>query len=178
MAGALGPLGSARASIVEAIDFDTLVQEADDVVLARVIKQWTLYDQHGRIVTDFQMQVERVEKGTSAPGSAIVVRKLGGIIGDRGMRIAGEPDFTIGEEVLVFGIRGKNTFLRPVGMGQGTMRIFEQDGARWARSDAEGMMLVKPGDTNTKGRAAMPAPRLLDDVLADVHELVAAQRVP
>ena len=180
MAGALaliGPLPSARASLVEAVDFDTLVQEADDVVLARVIKQWTQYDEHGRIVTDFQMQVERVEKGSSTPGSAVVVRKLGGIMGKLGMRIAGEPDFTIGEEVLVFGIRGKNKFLRPVGMGQGTMRIFEQDGARWTRSDAEGMMLVKPGDTNTKGRAAMPAPRLLDDVLADVHDLVAAQRV-
>ena len=171
-------LPRAHASIVEAVDFDTLVREADDVVLARVIKQWTQYDEHGRIVTDYQMQVERTEKGSTTAGSAIVVRKLGGIVGKRGMRISGEPSFTEGEEVLVFATRGNKTYLRPVGMGQGTMRIFEQDGVRWARSDAAGMVLVKAGDSTTKARAAMPEPRVLEDVLADVHALVAAQAKP
>jgi hypothetical protein len=162
--------------MVEAIDFDTLVDEADDVVLARVIKHESLYDDRGRIVTDYQMQVERVEKGSSAPGAAIVVRRLGGTVGDRGMRIAGEPSFVDGETVLVFGTRGQKPYLRPVGMGQGTMRVFEQDGVRMARSDAEGMVLVKRGDTTTKARAAMPTPRKLEDVLADVRARVAAKK--
>ncbi|MDB4976455.1 MAG: hypothetical protein JWN48_4796 [Myxococcaceae bacterium] len=175
---ALSPVLSARASMVEAVDLDTLVRQADDVVLARVIKQWTQYDDKRRIVTDFQMQVERVEKGSALPGSAIVVRRLGGIIGDRGMRISGEPSFTEGEVVLVFGTRGKNTYLRPVGMGQGTLRVFEQDGERWVRSDASGMTLVQRGDTKSRASAAVNTPRKLRELLADVHEIVLQQQLP
>jgi hypothetical protein len=174
--GALASAELARASVVEALDLATLVQESDDVVLARVIKQWSHYDDAGRIVTDFQMQVERTEKGAATPGSAVVVRKLGGIVGERGLRIAGEPTFRDGELVLLFGARGAKTYLRPVGMGQGTLRVFEQDGVRWTRSDAQGMALIKRGSTATKSRAAVPEARTLEDVLAEVHSLVAAQR--
>jgi hypothetical protein len=169
-------VGTARATVVEALDLDTLVKDADEVVLARVIKQWSHYDERGRIVTDFQMQVEESVKGDSKPGAAVVVRKLGGVVGDRGMRISGEPSFTEGEVVLVFGSHGKKTYLRPVGMGQGTMRVYEQEGQRWARSDAQGMQLTKRGDTTTKSRAALAEPRKLSELLQDVRAIVAAQK--
>jgi hypothetical protein len=106
----------------------------------------------------------------------VVVRKLGGVVGDRGMRISGEPSFTEGEVVLVFGSHGKKTYLRPVGMGQGTMRVYEQEGQRWARSDAQGMQLTKRGDTTTKSRAALAEPRKLSELLQDVRAIVAAQK--
>jgi hypothetical protein len=169
-------LPAARATVVEALDLDTLVQESDEVVLARVIKQWSLLDERGRIVTDFQMQVEQSEKGNSVPGSAVVVRKLGGIVDGKGMRISGEPSFTDGELVLLFGTHGKKAYLRPVGMGQGAMRVYEQDGQRWARSDAQGMLLTKPGATTTKSRAALAEPRKLDELLQDVRAIVASQK--
>jgi hypothetical protein len=171
-----GLLGQAHATVVEAIDLDTLVQDADEVVLARVIKQWSHYDERGRIVTDHQMQVEESVKGGSAPGAAVIVRKLGGVVGDRGMRISGEPSFTEGELVLVFGSHGKKTYLRPVGMGQGTMRVYEQDGQRWARSDAQGMMLTSRGNTTNKSSAALAEPRKLDELLSDVRAIVAAHK--
>jgi hypothetical protein len=169
-------LSTAHATVVEALDLDTLVQDADEVVLARVIKQWSHFDERGRIVTDFQMQVEESVKGGTVPGAAVVVRKLGGIVGDRGMRISGEPSFTEGEVVLVFGTHGQKTYLRPVGMGQGTMRVYEQEGQRWARSDAQGMHLTKRGDTTAKSRAAVAEPRKLDELLQEVRALVAAQK--
>lgn len=172
----LGLLGTARATVVEALDLDTLVKDADEVVLARVIKQWSHYDERGRIVTDFQMQVEESVKGDSKPGAAVIVRKLGGVVGDRGMRISGEPSFTEGEVVLVFGSHGKKTYLRPVGMGQGTMRVYEQEGQRWARSDAQGMHLTKRGDTTAKSVAAVAQPRKLDELLNEVRSIVAAQK--
>jgi hypothetical protein len=167
----------AQASVVEALDMDTLVREADSVVLARVIKQWCHYDEFGRIVTDFQMQVERTEKGDATPGSAVIVRKLGGIVGDKGMTISGEPGFVDGELVLLFGKNGKN-YLRPVGMGQGAMRIFEQNGQRYTRSDARGMSLVKRGATDKSAAPAVAEPRKLDDVLSEVRALVSAQKKP
>lgn len=169
-------LSTARATVVEALDLDTLVKDADEVVLARVIKQWSHYDERGRIVTDFQMQVEESVKGDSQPGAAVVVRKLGGVVGDRGMRISGEPSFTEGEVVLVFGSHGKKPYLRPVGMGQGTMRVYEEAGQRWARSDAQGMHLTKRGDTTAKSRAALAEPRKLTELLQDVRAIVAAQK--
>ncbi|HEX5660921.1 MAG TPA: hypothetical protein VFX59_27200 [Polyangiales bacterium] len=165
----------ARASMVEALDLETLVQEADSVVLARVIKSWSHYDDRGRIVTDYQMQVERVEKGAAAPGSAVVVRKLGGVVGDRGMTISGEPGYQDNELVLLFGKNGKS-YLRPVGMGQGAMRITETDGQRWVRSDSRGMSLVRKGSTDKSAAPAVAQPRKLDDVLAEVHALVTAQQ--
>jgi hypothetical protein len=157
------------------VDLETLVKEADAVVLARVIKSWSLYDDRGRIVTDYQMQVERAEKGDAAPGSAIVVRKLGGIVGDRGMRISGEPGYQDNELVLLFGKNGKS-YLRPVGMGQGAMRITETNGQRWVRSDSRGMSLVRKGTTDKAAAPAVAEPRKLDDLLAEVHALVAAQK--
>lgn len=166
---------AAQASVVEAFDLDTLVKEADEVVLARVIRQSSHYDERGRIVTDVEMQVERVEKGTATPGAAVIVRRLGGVVGDRGMRIEGEPTFEDGELVLVFGKRGKRTYLRPVGMGQGAMRIFEQAGERWVRSDGRGMALVRRG-SKSKATAAVAEPRKLDELLSDVHELVQQQK--
>jgi len=164
----------ARASMVEALDLDMLVAEADEVVLARVIKQWSHYDERGRIVTDYSMQVEQTEKGASVPGAALVVRRLGGVVGDRGLRISGEPSFQVGELVLLFGDRNGEPYVRPVGMAQGAMRIFESQGERWARSDTQGMALVRGGPSE-KGRAVAEQPRRLDDLLHEVRALVATQ---
>lgn len=165
-----------QASIVEALDLDVLVAESDDVVLARVMKQASHYDERGRIVTDYTMQVEETEKGQTAPGAAITVRRFGGVVGNRGMRIAGEPSFKVGELVLLFGKRDGETLLRPVGMAQGAMRIFEQNGERWAKSDTQGMALVRHGDPSNKARAAAAEPRRLSDLLSDVRRMVKAQR--
>jgi hypothetical protein len=171
---ALAPSPAARASIVELLDLDTLVKEADQVVLARVIREWSHYDEGGRIVTDFQMQVERAEKGDAVPGAAIIVRKLGGVIDGIGMRVEGEPSFQQGELVLVFGVRGQRTFLRPVGMGQGAVRIFEENGELWARSTAQGMALLARSGNKSKA-LAVPQPRKLDELLREVEALVSKQ---
>lgn len=166
---------SARASVVEALDLETLVREADSVVLARVIKASSHYDDRGRIVTDYQMQVEHVEKGDVTPGAAVVVRKLGGVVGDKGMTISGEPSYTDGELVLLFGKGGKS-YLRPVGMAQGAMRVSEHHGERYVRSDSRGMSLVKRGATDKSVPPAVAEERKLDELLAEVHALVAAQK--
>lgn len=169
---------AAQASVVEALDLEGLVREADEVLLARVIKSWSHHDDRGRIVTDYQMQVERTAKGTTAPGAAVVVRKLGGVFEGKGMHIAGEPSFEDGELVLLFGKAGKagKAYLRPVGMGQGAMRIFLRDGERWTRSDARGMSLVKRGATDKSAPSAVAELRKLEDVLSEVSSLVEAQK--
>jgi hypothetical protein len=158
--------------MVQALSLADLVNQAEVVAVARVISQKTGYDDRGRIVTDVQMQVERAEKGDLAPGSSIVVRRLGGVVNGVGMRVEGEPSFEDGETVLLFGANPlKRAHLRPVGMGQGAMRIFEQQGERWVRSATGGISLV-PKSAGDSGQAAVAVPRKLDDVLGEIRGLV------
>ena len=126
---------AARASLVEALDLAALVAESEQVVVGRVLSESSHYDERGRIVTDAALQVEETLKGDRAPGAAIMVRRLGGVVDDIGMRVSGEASFTVGESVLLFGARTRaGGALRAVGMAQGAIRIVEKNGERWAQS--------------------------------------------
>jgi hypothetical protein len=169
---------SAHASLVEALDLAALVERSDEVVLARVVSAESRFNDRGRIVTDVTMQVEETQKGARAPGAMIVVRHLGGAVGDLGMRIAGEPTFTVGETVLLFGRRAVNLdVLRPVGMSQGALRIEERDGERWVRSlPGDAALVHGKSGTLQRATAAVEQPRKLSDVLAEVRALVATPK--
>lgn len=172
----LGLASTSQASVVEALDLETLVKESDDVIVARVISQRSHYDERGTIVTDYVMQVERTEKGATTPGAAVTVRQLGGVVEGRGMRIAGEPGFEPGERVVIFGKRNGKTYLRPVGMAQGAVRTYEQNGVRYARSSSQGLTLLRAGDKSRAAKSAVSAPRKLDELMNDVHNIVATQQ--
>ncbi len=163
-----------RASMVQAMNLAELVEEAELVAVARVIGQRTSYDERGRIVTDVQMQVEHAEKGEVAPGASVTVRRLGGEIDGLAMRIEGEPSFEDGELVLLFGRDPQHrALLRPVGMSQGALRIFERDGRRWVRSATRDLALVrKAGGKLDPEAPAISEPRLLDDVLGEIQSLI------
>jgi hypothetical protein len=170
-------IAPAHATLVEALDLETLVAEAEQVVLARVIGEHSHYDARGRIVTDVSLQVEESIKGEQAPGAALTVQRLGGVVGDIGERVAGEPSFVVGETVVLFGARTRRGgALRPLGMSQGALRVFEQGGERWARSANNGVSTVK----RAKGRlehasGAVPEPRKLNELLSELRGLVAAK---
>jgi hypothetical protein len=169
----------ARASLVEALDLATLVADADQVVVGKVVAQTSHYDKRGQIVTDTTLQVEEVLKGDQVPGAAILVRRLGGEVDDIGMRVAGEASFTTGESVLVFGARLKSgEAWRTVGMSQGAVRITERDGVRWAHSAANGVAAVRRAGNGQLKRAqlAVPEPRPLEDLLGEIRSLVGTQR--
>ena len=178
LAVTLASSAPAHATLVEALDLETLVAEAEQVVLARVIGQQSLVDERGRIVTDVLLQVEESIKGDQAPGAAVTVRRLGGVVGDMGLRVAGEPSFETGETVVLFGARrSRSGVLRPVGMSQGTLRVFERDGERWARSANNGVATVKREAGQLKhARAALDQPRKLSELLTELRTM--AKRKP
>lgn len=177
--GALLLPRSVHASLVEALDLPALVAESDQVVVGRVLSQTSHYDDRGRIVTDTTVQVEESLKGSHAPGAAVVVRRLGGVVDDIGMRVAGEASFTLGENVLLFGARLRSgSTLRTVGMAQGAIRIVEENGERWAQSAAGGVAAVRRDANGRLKRAslAVPARRKLNELLSEIRVLVAAAR--
>ena len=93
------------------------------------------------------------------------------------MRVEGEPSFTVGERVVVF-VRdgGPYTAFRPVGMGQGVMRVRMERGVETVTQNREGLMLMR---RNADGRlerslGALPGKARLDKFLLRGRDIVEA----
>jgi len=167
---------SASASLVQALSLAELTRSAEHVFVGRVLSEQGLYDENERIVTDVQFQVEDAVKGGLAPGALVTVRRHGGVVGDVGTRVLGEPSFRTGESVVMFAARrNRQSALRPVGMSQGAMRVYQESGQTWVRSSAGDAAIVRRGASGTLVRAelAVPAARPLADLLSEVRSLAA-----
>jgi hypothetical protein len=92
---------SARASVFFPVDFDTLARRADLIVRGTVQSSSSALTPDGKQVHT----VTRIAVGRTLKGSAPVVvevRTPGGSVGDFSQKISGAPEFTPGEEVIVF----------------------------------------------------------------------------
>jgi len=91
----------AWATTVIRMDLQTLVQESDSIVQGRVEHvdaQWD--DQKKTIFTYVFVRVHDPLKGDFRP--TVLIRQLGGKVGDMNLSIIGMPAFRSGEEVIVF----------------------------------------------------------------------------
>jgi hypothetical protein len=119
----LALLGAASASATTLVraDVPALTQIADSVVrgtVARISTRWS--GDHMRILTDVEIRVQEVMKGQAL--RSLIVVNPGGVIGDLGQRVAGTPEFSEGEEVILFlEQRGENFILS--GMAQGKFKV-------------------------------------------------------
>lgn len=171
----------AEASVVEALTLRQLVRESDHVVVARVESQRAHYDELGRIVTDVTIRVEEAMHGGAARSATLVVRRLGGVVGDVGLRVEGEASFVDGERLVLFArvlrVPG-GTVLRPVGMSQGVLPIDASSGVEMIQPGGAGLELVVPrGDGSLQPSppaftTAQPADQALDairELCQEVH---------
>lgn len=177
---ALPPSG-ARASLVEAMSLRELVAASDEIVVARVEDQRARYDARGRIVTDVTLRVEERLYGRLSAGERATALRLGGAVGERGMRVEGEAIYETGERVLLFARRvttERGELLRPVGMSQGLFPIRGEEGGETILPSGAGLELVVRTPTGALAPGAPPlaAPRPRDEVLAEVRELVEERR--
>lgn len=168
----------ADASIVQGLELPELVRHADRIVLGRVLFSESFQRPDGQLGTWHRIGVEREIRGRAPDEREVIVETLGGQIGDVGMRVEGEPSFTVGERVLVF-IRdgGPYTAFRPVGMGQGVMRVRMKRGVETVTQNREGLMLVR---RNAQGRlekslGALPDKERLDALLSKLRDIVEQQ---
>jgi len=170
----------ASASVTIALDLRQLVRRSHVIFLGTVVRQDTHWDDRRRIVTDVTFSIEDAVKGSSRRGEEIVVRRLGGAIGDLGMRIEGEPSWNDGERSVVFAYRPTGRpMLRPVGMSQGVLPVRIQAGRELVFPGGAGLALMQRVDTGQ----LLPAPpalihtRPLADVLTDIRQVVEETRV-
>ena len=160
----------AEATMVMPLDLDALIDGAERIAVARVESQearWTA--DHGAIYTEVTLRVMQPLKAPGgqaaemAAGNLVTVRREGGVVGNVGMRVAGAPQFSEGEEVLVF-LERRGAALWTVGMAQGKMRVAMLDGRRVAIRSTAGLGFLKP----QAAEAPEPMVRTVDEVIARV----------
>lgn len=164
-----------EASIVQALDLDQLVGQSDRILLGTVVFSESFQRANGTLGTWHRIEIERDIRGNAPSEREVIVETLGGRIGDLGMRVEGEPSFSIGERVIVFarGL-GSYTAFRPVGMGQGVMRVRTEEGVDTVTQTREGMLLMR---RNAQGRlqksaGALPTKMPLDEFLSRVRTIL------
>jgi len=163
--------GSARATLAEALELETLVERSDDIVVARVVAKSSRWLGE-RIVTDVVLEVSEVAKGEVSEGERVEVLLLGGAVGELGMRVSGEAALEAGHEYVLF-LRQWNGTRRPVGMAQGALPVQRGGTQPMVQPGAGGLSLVRRSSTGTLAHAepALSEPRPLADLLAAIRAL-------
>jgi hypothetical protein len=107
-----------------------LVSFSDLIVQGRVTGIKVAQDASvGSLYTYVSLDVASVLKG-SIPGDRIVLKQLGGRLGATALQIAGQPAFSVGEEVLVFlEVRPRDRTLTVTAQWQGKFTIAAASGA-------------------------------------------------
>ncbi len=165
----------AAGSIVKALELEELVGQSEQIVVGRVVFSESFVRENGNLGTWHRIQIERDVRGSAPVEGEVIVETLGGRIGDIAMRVEGEPSFSEGERVVVF-IRdgGPYTAFRPVGMGQGVMRVRTEAGVDTVTQTREGMVLMRRNARGylEKSAGALPQKERLDVFLSKVRALI------
>ncbi len=117
----IGLPAPARAATFLAQSVEETARTSDAVVRGTVIgmsSRWV----GTRIVTDVEIAVTSAWKG--APGRTVTVTVPGGAVGDLAQRVDAAPEFTVGEDVVVFVQRApRGKMLRVNGLAMGKYRV-------------------------------------------------------
>lgn len=97
-------LGSAvSASDVPLTPVEELARRAGDVVRGRVVSLEATRDEKGRPFTRVELDVAECWKGAATNQLTVVLASSS--LGPRWVKVVGEPEFRLGEEVVVFAMR-------------------------------------------------------------------------
>src|SRR2546422_8507486 len=90
-----------HASSIEQITFDQLVTSSEFIFEGRVLDRHAEFDANGRIHTYVTFEVDDVLKGT-AGGRTVVLRYLGGTVGDTTLKVSDLVLPDMGEKGVYF----------------------------------------------------------------------------
>ena len=136
----------ASATIVVPQTVEELARSSSAVVRAKVLQRQSAWDDaHRRIHTHTELEVLETVHSTGAVPKSLLVRTMGGEVGDIGMRVSGVARFEVGEEVLVF--LGPDPLdageFQVIGMSQGKYKIDRSGGAPVAVASVEGLAFAR-----------------------------------
>jgi len=93
--------GSASASVVIPPADDDLIVHSDAVIIGRVTDIESHDDRQGKLSTYITIAIQEVLKGSLAQ-SSLTIRELGGEVGGVIAWASANPEFSVGERVLLF----------------------------------------------------------------------------
>jgi len=166
----------ARATLATEIQLPAMTESADLIVRGTVEKRRTT-DENGRLFTQVTIKATEVHKGTVPASGRVVIRTVGGAKGLIISRVDGEPEFALGQEVLLF-LDTDGFYARTVAMAQGKFDIVRDpvsraehivrdlSGLAFVTFDPRGGLTIQHTDT----AAAIPAsyPELVSTIRRQV----------
>jgi len=170
---------NASATSVPSLTFEELTDHSELIVSGQITRSWADWDsEHKFIWTHYELSVSSVQKG--APGATVELSEPGGVVGDRGMTIAGAVQYTPGDQVTIFLERMPNGYLRTTGWGQGKY-VVDKTGRLYADASLRGLEVVKADQGVKSSPGTGTSLRMLDGITvgelrARVTARVAAQR--
>lgn len=137
----------ASATTAIMITDEDLIVGARAIVRGRVTRIESRYGQDNRtIYTYITLRVRRVYKG-EIKSDEIVLRRLGGMVGDRGLLVPGAADFTLGEEVLLHLNTAEDGALEVAYLFMGKYGIERNSNGRlFVRRDIKGVKIIDNGN--------------------------------
>ncbi len=141
--GVLSVAGGALASVSIAVTWDGLLQASTEAIVATPTEARSAWERD-RIYTYTHIHVDRAIAGQLAKGSDAWVRTMGGIVGDTGQRVEGEPELVQGATSLLFLQPGPNGTYHVTARAQGQFPVVPTSGTRVAyvvRSTAVGALV-------------------------------------
>lgn len=165
----------AGATVMLKVELPELVGRADVIFVGKVTKlesHWTEDRKH--IVTDATFQVVQNVRGVDST-KTVVIRSMGGVVNGVGMRVFGSPQFSLGQEALLFADQRQGHHY-VTGMTQGVFTV-SRDHLRRAtvHSSSAGVTLTrrsKAGGLETINEAP-PVPEALESFVSRIHETIA-----
>ena len=117
---------SGSASILRMLSNKELINSSDSIVVGDVVDEYSAWDPSGRfIVTYTKIQVVDDVMGTEGGSREIIIRHLGGRVGNREMEVHGGAKFMIGEKTLLFLKKQSSGFKDVLGLSQGKFKILK-----------------------------------------------------
>jgi hypothetical protein len=162
------------ASLVMALDLETMVSRADNVAVVDVTSVTAAWDdRHEQILSTITLTVVESWKGTAAPATRVVVVQPGGAVGDIVQTVHGMTRFTPGERAVVF-LQGSAQRAHVVGMAQGKRLIRRDVGTgRFIvhAPDRAGATFVRTAPASGTSPVFDMRARPLDDLRTEVRAL-------
>ncbi len=142
----------AKATVEELTQESTLIVHG---IVQKIENQWENQDE-GTINSFVTIDVFEYIKGMDE--SSLVIRQMGGQIGDWGDVIPGTPVFSKGDEVILFLVKHQNSYeIHSIALG--LFRVYEDDlGQKMVINDLRNINLIDPVTGNpVAGDEANPA---------------------
>ncbi len=99
----LGLAAPPASALMVEVPFDRMARDADAIVVGRVVALESSRIENPRlIVTDVTLALEEVWAGGLTPGRTLILRVLGGRVGDVTLEVEHEPTFQVGEQAVLF----------------------------------------------------------------------------